>query len=346
MPSTALGRQRLAGICVAMLLVGGCSRKPETGSSSSPNTNVVATPVPPPPPPGPGPHATAQDYDTYGVSLGKKEKYDEAIAAFDSALRLDPQFAPAYFDRGYARMLQGKNDSAALDFNHAIEIVPNYRDAYYQLGLLMGMQGDFDKAVDDFQRALRIDPNYAPAYFGIGHSYYFQGNLDGAVAQIERALSLDPTLKYCYYIRGLIRHAQGNRADARTDFQTLVDSKVHVGAFWLYICDGEDSNRGLARQDVSDALNDPLVFPPDSPATDLANLLLERTSQTELIAKATAAKDPTILCQVWFYAGEAARLNGDHKGAKDCFTKAIATDAKGAEEFVEAKRELDGLNSQ
>ena len=33
------------------------------------------------------------------------------------------------------------------------------------------------------------------------------------------------------------------------------------------------------------------------------------------------------------------RFSGDSKGAQDCFAKAIATGAKGSEEFIEASRE-------
>ncbi len=34
------------------------------------------------------------------------------------------------------------------------------------------------------------------------------------------------------------------------------------------------------------------------------------------------------------------RFAGDHKVADECFTKALATTAKGSEEYVEAQRQL------
>jgi hypothetical protein len=46
------------------------------------------------------------------------------------------------------------------------------------------------------------------------------------------------------------------------------------------------------------------------------------------------------LCEAWFYAGMARHFAGDDKGATECFTKAVATDAKGSEEFTEATRRI------
>ena len=48
-------------------------------------------------------------------------------------------------------------------------------------------------------------------------------------------------------------------------------------------------------------------------------------------------------CAAWFYAGVMQRLAGNTAGARDCFNKAIATDSKGSEEYIEAKREIASL---
>jgi tetratricopeptide (TPR) repeat protein len=303
-------------------------------------------PAPAAAPEAPGPNAGAKEYVDFGASTGARGDLDGAVAAFDSAISLDPKYAPAYYNRGYAKSLQDKTDEALENFDQAIQLDPNYRDAYYQRGNLKGQHGDFDGAIADFKQDVRIDPNFAPAYYSIGHVYYFKGDEEGALAQIEKSLTLNPRFSFCYFIRGLIRHAQGHRGDATADFQKSLGFNFPYAAFWLFICESENGQRGLARGDLTDALSKPQTFKPGEFPSDIANFLLERITQDDLIAKAKTAKEAVRkdeLCGAWFYAGVVRRLTGDTAGAKDCFTQAIATDSKGSEEFVEANRELAAL---
>jgi len=166
--------------------------------------------------------------------------------------------------------------------------------------------------------------------------------LDGALAEIDQALSLDPDFPYSYFIRGLIRHAQGHRAEATSDFQKSAGLGFPDAAFWVWITEMESGQRGVARKDLSDALDKPSLFRPDDWPSQIGNFLLGAITQDQLMAKAktgTDAESNGRYCQAWFYSGMLKRLSGDSKGAQDCFAKAIATESKGSEEFIEASRE-------
>ena len=52
------------------------------------------------------------------------EKYDNAITDYNEALRLDPQYAPAYGYRGAAWDLKGDDARALTDFNEALRLDP------------------------------------------------------------------------------------------------------------------------------------------------------------------------------------------------------------------------------
>src|SRR5690606_21103613 len=55
-----------------------------------------------------------------GVVLQALEDHEAALAAFDRAIELDPEFAVAYLDRGMVRILLGDVDGGLEDFNQAI----------------------------------------------------------------------------------------------------------------------------------------------------------------------------------------------------------------------------------
>jgi lipoprotein NlpI len=104
----------------------------------------------------------------------------------------------------------------------------------------------------------------------------------------------------------------------------------------------EGGERGVAQQDLSQALGKVQSFKPGDWSSQIANFFLDKLTQDQLIAK-SAEGDPNEatarLCEAWFYAGVYKRLAGDKPGARQCFLKAAATGAKGSEEFVEANRE-------
>lgn len=292
-------------------------------------------------PTAPSPNANAKSYVAYGIANGAKGDLNAAIAAFNQAIKIDAQNAPAYYNRGLAYSLQNKLNEAISDYSQAIQIDPKYKEAYYQRGSLKGQQGNFDEAINDFSEVIKLDPKYAPAYYNRGHVKYFNGDLNGALDEINQALGLDPTFSYSYFIRGLIRHAQGHRAEATSDFQKSSGLGFSYAAFWIWITEMEGGQRGLARKDLSDALNKPESFKPGDWPSQIGSFLLDRITQDQLISKANTGDDLESsghLCKAWFYAGMHKHFSGDLKGTQDCFVKAIATGSKGSEEFVEANR--------
>ena len=60
----------------------------------------------------------------------KKRNYDKAIADYSEAVRIDPNNAKAYYDRGLAYRSNGKRDKAIADFSEAIRLDPNNAAAY------------------------------------------------------------------------------------------------------------------------------------------------------------------------------------------------------------------------
>lgn len=295
---------------------------------------------------GPGPNADARAYVDFGANKGMRGDLDGAIAEFESAISLDPKYAPAYYDLGYAKALQNKPDEAMQNFGKAIELDPNYRDAYNQRGNLKGRHGDFDGAIPDFKEVVRIDPSYPQGHYNLGHVYYFTGDLTNSTKELDQALALDPKMAFTYFVRGLVRHAQGHNTDATADFRKSLGLDFPDAAFWVYICETEDGLGDAARKDLANALTMPQVFKGDDFPTAVGNFLLGRMPQDALVAKAAAANEDVRsddTCAAWFYAGVAQRLAGNTAAARDCFAKAIATDSKGSEEYVEAKREMASL---
>jgi len=295
---------------------------------------------------GPGPNADAKAYVEFGAANGMRGDLEGAVKAFEQAINLDPKFAPAYYNLGYAKSLQNKTDEAVENYDKAIALDPNYRDAFNQRGNLKGRHGDFAGAIPDFKEVVRIAPDYPQAHYNLGHVYYFTGDLDNATKELNQALALDPKLSYAYFIRGLIRHAKGHNTDATADFRKALGLDFPDAAFWVYLCETEDGLGEAAKKDLNDALAMPEAFKPDDFPSAIGTFLLGHLPQDQLVAKASSASPDNrddYICASWFYVGMSQRVNHNMSGARDSFNKAIATNSKGSEEYVEAQRELSTL---
>ena len=113
---------------------------------------------------GPGMGANEEDWVEKGLKLISKQKYDEAIKAFSTAIEIIPQDYQAYNYRGIARALKGDFNKAIADYNKALEIRPRFAEAYNNRGFAHTQMGDLKQALNDYTRALELNPFFVGAY--------------------------------------------------------------------------------------------------------------------------------------------------------------------------------------
>ena len=77
----------------------------------------------------------ANAYENRGNAKVNLDQYQEAIADFDEAIRLQPDYAYAYANRGNAKVNLGQYQEAIADFDEAIRLQPDNAYAYADRGL-------------------------------------------------------------------------------------------------------------------------------------------------------------------------------------------------------------------
>jgi len=161
--------------------------------------------------------ANPEDEDTHynlGIAFAKQGNTTSAIAHYETALRLFPEYPEVHNNLGNLFIQQGRFPEAIQHFEAAIEAIPDYAQAYNNLGNALGRQGQFREAARNFRKATRLDPTYFEAFYNLGKTYSMLNQADQAVLALETAVRLRPDFRPA---RSALRMAQSELAPRGTD---------------------------------------------------------------------------------------------------------------------------------
>ena len=181
----------------------------------------------------------AQAWFTAGHLLeshtSSRRKGEEAIAAYDKAIRLRPEHVEAYIHRGKVKNAMGHYEAALADLNTAIRLKPDSAAGYTARGFTKGELGDVKAAFADYEEALRLDPQCAEAYYYRGFTKLRQGIgyvppakqgvmpfAEAALADLDEALRLNPEMPEVYHVRGGAKFFQSQFEEALADYDEAI----------------------------------------------------------------------------------------------------------------------------
>jgi len=164
----------------------------------------------------------ATQHNAIGLAKANTNDFDGAIAEYSEAIRLDPNFADAFYNRGLAREEKGNLDDAIQDFSRAIALNPRHALAYTERGMMLADKNEWDRAIEDFSKALAIDPTDASTYRGRGNARSGKGDLDGAIADLTASLGLYPKSAGVYTDRANVKLKKKDLAGAAADYDAAI----------------------------------------------------------------------------------------------------------------------------
>ena len=154
-----------------------------------------------------------------GGVAAKRERRDEAEAAYRRALAIDPSFTPARSKLGELLRKRGRDDEALAEFRKVIEIAPLSPVEYNNIGNIHRERRQIDKAMEMYREALRCDAQYIGAYNNLGLCLQEKGRLDEAKALYDKALAIRPENPILRNSMGTLLALQGNKKGAIDEFR-------------------------------------------------------------------------------------------------------------------------------
>jgi tetratricopeptide (TPR) repeat protein len=112
------------------------------------------------------------DFDKLAKShLNMFKQYQRAIEDYNEAIRLKPDYANAYLNRGRTYANLNQYQRAIQDYDEAIRLKPDYADAYCNRGIAYANLNQYQRVIEDYSEVIRLKPDYADAYLLRGNAY-------------------------------------------------------------------------------------------------------------------------------------------------------------------------------
>jgi tetratricopeptide (TPR) repeat protein len=140
------------------------------------------------------PQPTAQTLARRAETHRRQGRYQEALADFDRAVALHPDYGWALAHRGETFFLMDRYEEALADFDRAIALQPDYAWALAHRAAVYRRLKRHPEALRDLNRAIELEPAYAWALIHRANVYVVMKQYDLALADVDRVLELDPTL--------------------------------------------------------------------------------------------------------------------------------------------------------
>ena len=184
----------------------------------------------------------AKAYNNRGLAKDNLGQHFAAIADYDTAIRLKPDYASAYNNRGNAKVRLGQHFAAIADYDTAIRLKPDNAVAYVNRGVVKGELGQHFSAISDYDTAIRLKPDYASAYNNRGGAKADLGRHFAAIADYDTAIRLKPDYASAYNNRGGAKADLGRHFAAIADYDTAIRLKPDDADAYY--------NRGLAKANL------------------------------------------------------------------------------------------------
>jgi len=142
-------------------------------------------------------HDEAKGHNEKGIQLYRESKeYERAIEEYTKAIKLVPNYAEFYSNRGNAYNKLKQYQKAMEDFNKVIDLQPKDTKVYNNRGVIYFKLKQYQKAINDYTKAISLDPNYAKAYYNLGLTYQRLKRYKLSIKVFDLAIESNPLYEH------------------------------------------------------------------------------------------------------------------------------------------------------
>ncbi|MBW4617809.1 MAG: tetratricopeptide repeat protein [Cyanosarcina radialis HA8281-LM2] len=149
-------------------------------------------------------------------------KYQEAIAAFDRAIAIDPKYAEAWQMRGYALLCWQKYAEALTAYDRALQIQPESPDFWNERGLVLNRLNRDEEALTAYEKATQLQPDFPLFWYNQARTLFSLQRYEEAISAYDRTIELKADAADAWYDKACCYAALGNLPLAISHLQEAI----------------------------------------------------------------------------------------------------------------------------
>ncbi|MEH2094574.1 hypothetical protein CDG77_32125 [Nostoc sp. 'Peltigera membranacea cyanobiont' 213] len=178
-----------------------------------------------------------------GNLLFAAKEYEQAIASYDQALKIQPDHYKTWIYRGavLCDYLQ-RFEEAIASFDQALKIKPDDEKGWYNRSIALNNSGRYEEALVSYDQALHIKPDDDKAWESRGNVLWILERYEEALASNDQALQIKPDNHTIWHNRGIALKDLGRNEEAIASFDQALEFQPNDYHAW--------SNRGIALRNL------------------------------------------------------------------------------------------------
>jgi len=151
-------------------------------------------------------------------------KSSDAARTARRALALLDEDAECHFILGAAAAEDGRWEEAVAEYEHAVRLEPDYAKARNNLGTALARLGRDEEAITQYEQVLTLDPDHANARFNLGNALLRQGRVEAAIAHYREVLHDDADDTDARFNLARAHARRGDWAQAAAEYRLLLET--------------------------------------------------------------------------------------------------------------------------
>jgi tetratricopeptide (TPR) repeat protein len=128
-----------------------------------------------------------------GLVYEKTGRLDDAVARYEEALRIQPDFPDAHTNLGNVLLAKGRKDEALAHLRESVRLAPDSAEAWNNLGGGLNETGRTTEALECYRRAVSLTSDDARLHLNLGAALTAAGALDEATSELEKTTARGPS---------------------------------------------------------------------------------------------------------------------------------------------------------
>jgi type IV pilus assembly protein PilF len=179
----------------------------------------------------------ARAHSDLAAAYFQQNKYEIALTEFTEAVKIDPNYSPAYNGLGMVFAALNEDAKADVNFLKAIQVQPDSSEAHNNYGSFLCTRKRYDESIPHFLAAVKnpLYPTPNLAYANAGICSARKNDLKNAEIYLDKALQLQPLTYSAAYQLAEIQFKRGEVKTAKSTLQNVVIASPTSESLWLAI---------------------------------------------------------------------------------------------------------------